>query len=522
MRHAYRILLLCAGSILLLGWVVKHTEPSTNVGLRHIAQAEEIERGGWREGFLQGIDHPLHPLGIAAVHRVFDGEGPASWQRAALLFSFGAAVFLVIPIYFLALELFGENAAWLAAALVIINPSTGFVVVNVSSETSFLVWWSFGLWASVRFLREGRILWLPLAVGFAALAYLTRPEGMLLPVALALTLLVLPLQTSTRINWPRWWRAMMCVIGGLLLFFGPYIAIKGSLGTKPGIARVLGLAPQSAPLALERERPLPADQTRLETYRLATIRMLKAHRGALTVPLVPFALLGVVLAVRMRERARAWLFLGTILMASAVALVRLYATGGYLTARHALIPGVILTLAAAYALVWLTSKVSIPGRWLRMPSERIRPGPAIWAGLIAILVVIPYLRTLGPLRAGPFSAYHTAGDWLARNTGAAEEVLDLTDWSLFFSRRSGYTFADVYTAPFDPKTRWIVVRQPHIEGHWHFSQIVRDWIDGREAVAQFPPHPGRNEMQIQIYDRLSAPSPTASLTSARGVESRRR
>ena len=72
---------------------------------------------------------------------------------------------------------------------------------------------------------------------------------MLLPVALALTLLVLPLQSATRINWPRWWGALMCVIGGLLLFFGPYIAIKGGLGTKPGIARVLGLAPRSAPLA---------------------------------------------------------------------------------------------------------------------------------------------------------------------------------------------------------------------------------------------------------------------------------
>ncbi len=511
MRHLYRILLLCAGSTLLLGWVVKHTEPSTNVGLRHIAQAEQIEHGGWREGLFQGIDHPLHPLGIAVVHRLFDGDGPASWQRAALLFSFGAAVLLVIPIYLLTLELFGENAAWLAAALVLINPSTGFIVVNVSSETSFLVWWSFGLWASIRFLREGRFLWLPLAIGFGALAYLTRPEGMLLPVALALTLLVLPLQTATRINWPRWWRALMCVTGGLLLFFGPYIAIKGGLGTKPGIARVLGLAPESAPLALERERPLPPDQTSFETYRQSTVRMLKAHRGALTLPLIPFSLLGVVLAVRMRERARAWLFLGIVLAASAVALVRLYATGGYLTARHALIPGLILTLAAAFGLVWLTTRISIPGRWVGMASDRIRPGPAVWAGLIAILVVIPYLRTLGPLRAGPFAAYHTAGDWLARNTGTHEEVLDLTDWSLFFSRRPGYHFADVYRAPRDPNTRWIVVRQPHIEGHWHYSQVVRDLIDGREAVALFPPRPGPNEMQIRIYDRLSPPALAASI-----------
>ena len=59
----------------------------------------------------------------------------------------------------------------------LINPSTGFIVVNVSSETSFLVWWSFGLWASIRFLREGRFLWLPLAIGFRVLAYLDTPRG---------------------------------------------------------------------------------------------------------------------------------------------------------------------------------------------------------------------------------------------------------------------------------------------------------------------------------------------------------
>ena len=163
-----------------------------------------------------------------------------------------------------------------------------------------MLWWSFGLWAAVRFLREGRFLWLPLAIGFGALAYLTRPEGMLLPVALAATLLILPLLRATRINWPRWWRALVFVLAGLVFLVGPYIAIKGGLGTKPGIARVLGLAQQSQPLALEREQPLPAKQTTFETYRLATARMLEAHGGAVTLPLLPFSLLGLALAVHSR------------------------------------------------------------------------------------------------------------------------------------------------------------------------------------------------------------------------------
>ena len=511
MNHVHRILLLLAGSVLLLGWVIKHSEPTTNVGLRYIQQAERIERGGWHEGLYRGIDHPFHPVGIAAAHRLFDGDGPGSWQRAALLFSFASAVLLVIPSYLLALELFGESAAFLGVALVMANAAIGSSVVNVLSETSFLFWWSFGLWAAVRFLREGRFRWLPLSIGFGGLAYLTRPEGILLAVAVALTMLILPLQRATRINWPRWWGAIMLVVGGVLLCSGPYVAVKGGLGTKPGIARVLGLAEHSAPLALEREKPLPPDQTSIETYGLAISRTLRALRGAVTTPLLPFAVLGLFLAVRREERLRACILVGIVLCASFLALVRLHATGGYLTVRHALLPGMILTLAAGAGLTWLTGKVAIPGRWLGLAHERFRPGPAVWAMSIAVLVIVPYLRSLGPAHPGPFAVYHTTGDWLARNTRPDEEVLDLTDWALFFSQRGGYHFADVYKAPADPKMRWIVVRKPHVEGHWHYSKIIRELLDGREAVAQVPPHAGPGELQISIYDR-QIPVPLAKAT----------
>ena len=54
MNQLSRLLLLLAGSALLLGWVIKHSEPTSNVGLRYIEQARQIERGGWREGFVSG------------------------------------------------------------------------------------------------------------------------------------------------------------------------------------------------------------------------------------------------------------------------------------------------------------------------------------------------------------------------------------------------------------------------------------------------------------------------------------
>jgi hypothetical protein len=510
LQHVTRAGLLMAAAAALLGWVLRHTEPSFADGLRYIRRAEANASGTWRDGLIKGIDHPLHPLGIAAAHRVLGGAGPESWQHAALVLCFASAVVMVIPIYLLSLELFGEDTAWVACLLVIANRTIGYIVVNVLSESTFLVWWSFGLWAAARFLRHGRLAWLPPAIGFGMLAYLTRPEGMLLPAALTATVLFLPVLRATRLDRRRRWRVTACMFGGLLLLAGPYMTVKGGVATKPGIARVLGLAPRSRPLALEREQPLPAGQSTMETYQLATVRMLKVFRAAVTPVLFPIALLGMVLAVRCASRPAACMFLGIVLAASAVALVRLHATGGYCTVRHGLVPGLILTIAAAYGLAWSASKLSTPGRWLGRLPERLRPGRAVGAVLIALGFVIPGICSLGPRNSGPFAVYKAAGRWLADNTRAEDQVLDLTDWSLYFSRRAGLAFAKVYEAPANPSTRWLVVRKPHLGGHWPYSEVVRILIGGRQPVAIIPPDASPSQVQIHIYDRRSPSPPTAT------------
>ena len=68
LQHAARIGLLMAGAAALLGWEIRHTEATFADGLRYIHRAEQIEGGSWTDGVLDGIDHPLHPLGIVAAH----------------------------------------------------------------------------------------------------------------------------------------------------------------------------------------------------------------------------------------------------------------------------------------------------------------------------------------------------------------------------------------------------------------------------------------------------------------------
>jgi len=491
------------GVAALFGWLNYHSEVTFADGLRGIEQAELIDRGAWAEGVIRSVDHPMHPLAIASVHRVIGGDGPVSWQRAAQVASVLGVVLLVIPVYLLTLEIFGPSTAWLGSLLVIVNPVLGHSGINVLSESTFLFFWTWGLWSAVRFLREGRFVWLPLTIGFGALAYLARPEGVLLPLALVATLLALPLHRATRIYWPRWWAAIAFLVLGSICLVGPYMVLKGGVGTRPAIARLIGTAPHADPLSLERDKPLDTNQTMLQTYGVAVWRVVRAFQGAITLPLLALAVLGLVVTRPWSVRARIWLFGGFVIAISAFALVRLHVTGGYCTVRHALVPAMLVRLAAAHGVAWLTCSIVIDGRWLGLGEGRFRPGPAVWAVLLGTLLGYPFVHA-APHVAGSFATYRDAGTWLAEVASRDQgKVLDMTDWALYFSKQQGFQFKDAHWAALDPKTRWIVARNAHLKGHWRYSRELQELLQGRQPVVSFPAHPQPGQLQIRIYDRWS-------------------
>lgn len=497
-KHAARIgaLLVLAG--VLLGWLASRTEVMYADGLRYVAGARAVERGDWKTSVVRAVDHPAYPLAIAGAHRLIGGgESPQDWQTAAQVASVVAGVLLVIPLYLVALELGGPTVAWLSCALFLLVPNTGRVLADALSEGLFLLFWTWGCWFALRFLKRGGALWLAPMILAAGLAYLTRPEGLLLPAALSATLVLMVLRPSIRLAWPAWLRATALIVVGPLLVMGPYVALKGGIATKPAVARLLGTAPKSLTMAVERERPLDPNQTAIRALGSACGAVARAVRDALTPPLLALAILG--LFFRSSEpdpaRSRGKLFIGILCAAWILALVRLYETGGYCTPRHALIAALPLIIAAARGLVGLSE--SLARRLVAEPRRRFAQAIAYSACLLMI-VGLYGKKTLAPINGG-YNGYRQAGEWLAERASADSTVFDLKGWALYYGDLPGYSFADYGQSVGDPKLGWLVAHDAFLVGEWSYCQTVRDIVAGREPVKSFPEARRKGISRVHIF-----------------------
>jgi 4-amino-4-deoxy-L-arabinose transferase-like glycosyltransferase len=518
--HWRRLGLLMLAASLLLGWLAAHTSIFYTDGLRYIAQAKTIDEGSITQGLVRSVDQPVYPLAIVVVHRLVGGETPRDWQRAAQLAAVAAGVLVVIPLYLIALELFGSSCAWLACLLIYLVPFNGHVLADALSEGTFLLFWSFGVWASLKLLRTGHLAWLLLVVAASVLAYLTRPEGLVILVSLVAALVVLTFcpalafPRSTR----RW--ALGLLVVGSLAAAGPFMFLKGGISTKPSMSRLLGLAPRAGAMAVERERPLDADQSTSTTVLFAARAVIRAVARATTIPLLLLAPLGIVAGCGSQPGRRSWIFLGIMLGLSTLALLRVHATAGYCTPRHALVVSWILILAAAAGIQQLVALLSqraamrLENRWT---TRRIE-------GVFATISLGGWLLFWGPALVSPidsgFSGYRQAGEWLARFSGAPERILDLKGLALFYAGKPGYTFTNLTAGTHDPAVRWVVAHDAFLRGPWDYCELLRRRVADRRPAAIFPEHAARGASRVYIFD-LSEPGDRTASAVPVGSQPRR-
>jgi len=503
LQHGARIGALTFFAAILLGWLTAKTAVFFDDGLRYIGQAQGLARGSLKDGLLHAVDHPAYPAAIMLAHKAVGGESPGAWQSSAQAASALMGMMLILPLYLVGVELFGGRSAWLGVLLALLVPLTGHVLADVLSEGTFLVFWTWGLYTALRFLRDGRFGWLPPTIAFSGLAYLSRPEGLLLPAALVASLLVVPCMRTTRMNWPRWWAAVGFLVIGPAVIVGPYIAAKGGIGTKPAVRRLLGTEAKSAPDAVERARPLDPNQSAAKTYADAGKAVVSAVREAVTSPLLVLAGFGLFATIRRSwsERARSWILMAIIATAAVLALIRLHATGGYCSPRHAMVLALPLILAAGAGLDRFLTALPIPGNWLGLgPEEKFSAGPVLW-----IMTIVGFAGWYSSALVEPVNfakaGYKAAGEYVAVNVPAGAKVVDVTGLSLFYSGHPGYTFANLIQAPEDPALRWVVVKESHLRGPWTYRKRLESLVDGLKPVATFPLDVKPGQSRVLVFER---------------------
>lgn len=487
--HARRLVWLLTAVTALLVWRVSFAEVISADGLRYIAQAKKISAGDWRGGLVGSVDHPMYPLQIVAARAIIGfPESPTGWQNAAWAASLVHGILLVIPLYLIARRLFGNARAWLGVVAFYAVPMTSQILPDALSESTFLHFWCWSLAFALEFLNQGRPGWLVGVACAGALAYWTRPEGLLICVALGLAILVTPLLPRTRIDWPKFGKVLAMLAIATAIFSVPLILSRGTLGTKPAIAKVLGLKSRAGAHAVEREKPLDPGLSEYEIWAEATGAYYQSTKQFTTDAGLVLGIIGLLTWRRPNAAsARQGLLVLIIVSLSALALIRLHATQGYCAPRHTMVPSQLVLIVAGSGVYWLGERImSLINKLQKNTAEsRLEPGPLLCLLLgtsWAIFHGQAFLKPIGNDALG----YRQAAEFLNEKLDKDERIADLTGWAPYYTAHRGYTFANINDAFSDPNLRFVVVREAHLIGPWEYCRIMEKLTSNATRIAQFP------------------------------------
>ena len=232
---------------------ITHTILPAQDGLKFIRIARLFHSQPWADVIRGSDTHPLYPALIAAAEPAVatlagrDDE-PDTWRLTAQIVAAIASIGLVFPIYELTRSLFDHRIALMAAALSVLLPRAAELGHDTLSDSLGLFCTFLALWLGARAIRRGdwsSAVFSGLAGG---LGYLTRPEAILVPCAIALTWAYGLLRDARARSFVRG-----PIIAALLLsnlaVIGCYAAVKGEISEKLAFRYNALLKPRKPPIS---------------------------------------------------------------------------------------------------------------------------------------------------------------------------------------------------------------------------------------------------------------------------------
>jgi 4-amino-4-deoxy-L-arabinose transferase-like glycosyltransferase len=166
--HGKVLLLIMALAFGLRIFLVLSPEVIHSDGIEYIRYAKEVLAGNWTGGKA----NPGYPVLLALVYTLIK-----NYELAGIWISIIFGVFLVIPVYYLAREIFNERVGILSSLLVAVHPllyqSSGSVLTESTYHFFIATSVLFGWYA----FSKGRFYHALLFGFFTSLAFLTRPEA---------------------------------------------------------------------------------------------------------------------------------------------------------------------------------------------------------------------------------------------------------------------------------------------------------------------------------------------------------
>lgn len=470
------LLVLLAGGI--RAWHLRHTEVISRdtVGFIRFACQLRESPGDWRSVLRNNLHPPLYPLSVLgmsyAVRPFVAGPETAVMQLSAQLAASLAGVLLVIPLFYLGRSLFDRGVGFWAAALFQCLPYAGRAMSDGLSEALFLLSMATALLLAVGAVRSGSAVRFALAGACGGLAYLTRPEGVLVVAAAGLVLLGVQAVAA----WRRPWRQTLACAAGLTLAAaavgGPYVAAIGKLTNKTTGQVLIGQEARATPKGEE------ADRNAVRTHAPAARRTTAAVRPAMAGLLAfwsedyiqgPFTgrlrwglkamalelVKGFHYVLWLPALLGLWWFRGRLFPSFypdgkgdhgagwvppvlcalyLLVLLRLTVVMGYLSDRHIL----LLVLCTS---PWAAAAArDIPRRLASWPAARTllaTPGRRRLAevGLLLAFTVYGLPSTLRPLHTNR-AGHRAAGLWLAEHAGQGDVVLDPFCWAEYYAGKA--------------------------------------------------------------------------------------
>lgn len=452
----------------------------------------------------QAEQPPGYSATIWAVSRLMGDRADSvhamvlSAQLAAAI----VAVLTVVPMYFVGRRLFTRNIATLAVGLFQILPVYAQISSDGLADSLFLFLAAMSVWMGVMGLQDGRTLSCLLAGIASGLAYLVRPEGVILAFALGVVLLA-----SILTRKQRWSSALVpgaALLTGLLLVAMPYVVTIGKLTNKPTGENLLNwiLGRETEPTWHQPQAAAPSrilvaafwhgspDQTESQTIWAAQSLVQETFKSFHYASAI-LALIGLVALSRRLRQEPALLLLLVLAALHAGLLWVMAAKIGYVSERHTL----LLVMLGCF---FTAAAVPLFGRWTASWALIQRGNAQLWtvvvAGLLIVTALPSAIRPLHPNRAG----HRHAGEWLAQHAEPNAEIVDPFCWAEFYAGRGW----DPQPPSWTGATPTYIVLEPNNDNpHARLPLMApaRSMALDREAVYHWPENVPLDQAEVVVF-----------------------